>query len=66
VTVGGKVVVADVAPPGASAPSVNPPLIAQAELPQTGFDADRAAMLGVALSGAGAALLAATREQPED
>ena len=66
VAVGGKAVVADVTPPGTSAPSVNPPLLAQAELPQTGFDAERAAILGVALSGAGAALLAATREQPED
>jgi cytoskeletal protein RodZ len=66
VTVGGKAIVADVTPPGTATPSVSPPLIAQAELPQTGFDAERAAILGVALSGAGAALLAATREQSED
>lgn len=66
VTVAGKVITTDVGNPSVSAPAVNPTVLAQTELPKTGFDADRAAMVGTALTGIGAALLAATREQPDD
>ena len=65
VTVLGTEITAE-APIAVARPTATPPILAQAELPQTGLDIDILGGIGATLTGLGAAALAATKEPKSD